>query len=62
MKDLIDVLPPNHFGTLMDKTLGYLKTGESVCVYGMPGCGLKHFLRMARKMLNDSGGFETVFF
>lgn len=62
MKDLIDLLPQNHFGSLSTKTLNYLKVGESVCVYEMPESGLKHFLRMTKKQLDETKEFETLFF
>ena len=50
-KNIIDRLPKSHFGSSMDKTVNLLLTGESVCVYGVPGCGRKYFIKKAISLL-----------
>lgn len=53
MKDIFDLLPKNHFGIAMDKTIQALVGGESVCVYCMPGGGMHYFLEMAQRILKE---------
>lgn len=61
MKDLVDDLAAEHFGEVMEKTIHYLGIGESVLIYGMPGCGLKHFLRLAKKRLEGKNESKILF-
>ncbi|MFA4826667.1 MAG: helix-turn-helix domain-containing protein [Candidatus Shapirobacteria bacterium] len=61
MEELINKFPADHFGKIMDKVLGYVRVGEGVGVYGMPGGGLKYFLRLAKKRLEEDGGTRVVF-
>lgn len=63
MKDIFEVLPKNHFGSAMDKTIQALVSGESVCIYCMPGGGMHYFLQIAQRILQeDHQNIKTFFF
>lgn len=70
MDSLYQLLPDNHFGKPMDETIKTLIVKKrSVCIYGMPGCGLDFFLKTARsrleKKLKNQGKvffFETYLY
>lgn len=63
MKDIFTALPKNHFGETMERTIRALISGESVCVYCMPGGGMHYFLKVAQRILQeDHQNIKTFFF
>jgi len=63
MKDIFKILPKDHFGKTMDRTIQALVGGESVCVYCMPGGGIHYFLQIAQRILQeDYPDIKTFFF
>lgn len=65
MNSLYQLLPDNHFGKPMDGAIKALIVRRgSACIYGMPGCGLDFFLKMARSRLEKElkGQGEIFFF
>jgi hypothetical protein len=57
----LEYIGANHFGNLVPAVTKLLINGESVVIYGMPGYGRKHFLRLMERVLIQNEMVKTVF-
>jgi hypothetical protein len=62
MINSFNLIPENHFGPLVDKIYRNLVIGEPVCIYGMPGFGRKHLLKLIQLKYEKEYGAKNVLY
>lgn len=61
MKNIFEELPLNHFGLITNQVIDLLLAGQSVTVYGMPGCGRTYFGKIIQLNLDNNPACLKVF-
>lgn len=62
MRSIFELIPESQFGEVYRQVKADVYSGQSVCVYGMLGCGVQYFLRVMELHLKAEQSIRDVLF